>query len=217
MEAGQVTLTPEMEAKLAKVLERVKKINKLEGNDWILSEEKDGLAVHTKKDKDIGMDIVRGEGTISQSAEELLKVIIYDDAGSLEIDKTKAEGGMIQNIKDKHFFFYSKTKPPGMMVSQRDVSVLATFEKDADGTIYIIGCSFPHPKIPEYKGVVRAEVHIWAWVVTPSKGDAKVCSVVYMLQNDAKGMLPKSVVNSFAKDQASSVTNLKKYVEKQKK
>jgi len=214
MEGGATTITPELEAKLKNLLERVKKIYKLEPeNEWISSEDKEGISIHTKKDKDTGMDLVRGEGPIPLTPLEIKDILIYDDPAALEYDKTKGEGKLVENIGDKYFFFYSKTKPPGLMISTRDVSILITFETDADGIVYVYGCSTPHAKMPETKGSVRAEVILWAWVITPVKDSPNKSNVVYMLQNDAKGYLPKTVVNKFVKDQASSVYLLRKLVE----
>jgi len=100
------------------------------------------------------------------------------------------------------------------MISPRDVVVFAQVIKEEDGTIYIIGKSIVDPSIPEAKGYVRAEVQLYAWILTPWSSDKNKTTCIRMLLTDPKGSLPKMIVNKVSKNEALVVSNLRQVAEK---
>jgi dipeptidyl aminopeptidase/acylaminoacyl peptidase len=210
-------ITPELEETLKKVLERVKTLYPLNAsNDWEWQDDKDDVSVNKKTDAETGLDVIRGEGVVPMTPQEIRQILFYDNKGLLELDKNKESIEVVENIGDKYWVVHSKVKSPSFMVTPRDVVVLATWVEDADGTVYIVGRSVTHPKIPEVKSHVRADVLLYAWVMKPTKEDPTKSVTIRMLQTDPKGMIPKALVNSVAKDEALIVANMKTYAEKKK-
>jgi len=209
------SITPEQQTLLKNLLEKVRTLHSLEAkNGWQFQEEKDGITIYTKLDKDTGMKIVRGAGPIAASIDAIEDVILNDIEASLEFDKTKDSGKLVEKL-DNYYYYYSKTKSQ-FMVSSRDVCLVSTVSREPDGSVIIYGTSTTHPKVPEVKGNVRAHVHMWVWILVPTSDPNKV-DVVYILESDAKGSVPTSLANMFAKDQALSVAELRKWFERKNK
>mmetsp|Transcript_14001 Transcript_14001/g.14020 ORF Transcript_14001/g.14020 Transcript_14001/m.14020 type:complete len:96 (+) Transcript_14001:1769-2056(+) len=56
--------------------------------------------------------------------------------------------------------------------------------------------SVDDPAMPPRKGVIRAETAISGYILRPKT--ARSCTVTIISQNDVKGLVPKSIVNSMA-------------------
>jgi len=104
-----------------------------------------------------------------------------------------------------------------MMISPRDVVVMGYCVTESDGTTYIVGKSVVDPAFPEAKGFVRAEVHVYAWVLKPVKDDPNKTKLIRLLESDPKGSIPKMVVNKVAKNEALVVANMIKLMDGRKK
>jgi len=210
-------ITPELEATLKTVLEKVKTLHPLNAtNDWEWQDDKDDVSVNKKVDSETGLDIIRGEGVVPLTPQEIKKILFYDSKALLEFDKNKESIDIIENINDVYWVAHTRIKSPSFMVTPREAVVLAHWVEDADGTIYIVGRSITHPKVPEVKSHVRADVLLYAWVIIPCKDDPTKSVTIRMLQTDPKGMIPKALVNGVAKDEALIVANLKAYANKKK-
>jgi len=144
---------------------------------------------------------IRGDGQIKASAKLLWTILLKDNDAGYKYDKTKYEGFPIEEDLDKNYrYYYNRIKPPGFMVYARDTVVLLTWKENEDGSIWMYGASALHEKAPEVKGVVRANIIIWSWILTPTKEDPSVTDVTYILQTDPAGWVPTTVTNVFATD-----------------
>ncbi|MEQ2224695.1 hypothetical protein ILYODFUR_010115 [Ilyodon furcidens] len=83
---------------------------------------------------------------------------------------------------------------PGNVVGPRDfVSVRCA--KRRGSTCFLAGMSTQHPKMPEQKGVVRAENGPTCIVMKPCADDPKKTKFTWLLSLDLKGWIPKTIIN----------------------
>ena len=59
-------------------------------------------------------------------------------------------------------------------VSPRDLSLLCTWRKEEDGTIFYTGKSVVDPKMKEVRGVVRGDNDLALWVMKPFNDGGQV-------------------------------------------
>ncbi|KAM9823535.1 steroidogenic acute regulatory protein, mitochondrial [Syngnathus typhle] len=83
---------------------------------------------------------------------------------------------------------------PGNVVGPRDfVSVRCA--KRRGSTCFLAGTSTQHPKMPEQRGVVRAENGPTCIVMKPSSEDPNKTKFTWLLNIDLKGWIPKTIIN----------------------
>jgi hypothetical protein len=177
---------------------------------WKQKYKKDGIFIHKKKDKSTGIAFVRSQGTVPLSADLLRDFLLYDGETTSQKDSNIEESRTVEVIQNKFFVYYSKTKPQ-FMVSARDTVVILTYtQEEADGTIILYANSCVHPACPEVKGVIRAVIHMYGWILKPCKEDPTKTEMTYLLQCDPKGKIPKTIVNSFIEEEGLILKRLRK-------
>lgn len=83
---------------------------------------------------------------------------------------------------------------PGNVVGPRDfVSVRCA--KRRGSTCFLAGMSTQHPKMPEQRGVIRAENGPTCIVLKPSADDSNKTKFTWLLSIDLKGWIPKTIIN----------------------
>ncbi|XP_051924083.1 steroidogenic acute regulatory protein, mitochondrial [Hippocampus zosterae] len=83
---------------------------------------------------------------------------------------------------------------PGNVVGPRDfVSVRCA--KRRGSTCFLAGTSTNHPKMPEQRGVVRAQNGPTCIVMKPSSEDPNKTKFTWLLNIDLKGWIPKTIIN----------------------
>ncbi|XP_008417370.1 steroidogenic acute regulatory protein, mitochondrial [Poecilia reticulata] len=83
---------------------------------------------------------------------------------------------------------------PGNVVGPRDfVSVRCA--KRRGSTCFLAGMSTQHPKMPEQKGVIRAENGPTCIVMKPFAEDPNKTKFTWLLSLDLKGWIPKTIIN----------------------
>ncbi|KAM4745214.1 steroidogenic acute regulatory protein, mitochondrial [Anableps anableps] len=83
---------------------------------------------------------------------------------------------------------------PGNIVGPRDfVSVRCA--KRRGSTCFLAGISTQHPKMPEQKGVIRAENGPTCIVMKPCAEDPNKTKFTWLLSLDLKGWIPKTIIN----------------------
>ncbi|XP_007564655.1 PREDICTED: steroidogenic acute regulatory protein, mitochondrial [Poecilia mexicana] len=83
---------------------------------------------------------------------------------------------------------------PGNVVGPRDfVSVRCA--KRRGSTCFLAGMSTQHPKMPEQKGVIRAENGPTCIVMKPCAEDPNKTKFTWLLSLDLKGWIPKTIIN----------------------
>nr|XP_061841765.1 steroidogenic acute regulatory protein, mitochondrial-like isoform X2 [Nerophis lumbriciformis] len=83
---------------------------------------------------------------------------------------------------------------PGNVVGPRDfVSVRCA--KRRGSSCFLAGMSTQHPKMPEQRGVVRAENGPTCIVMKPSLEDPTKTKFTWLLNIDLKGWIPKTIIN----------------------
>ncbi|XP_072243115.1 steroidogenic acute regulatory protein, mitochondrial [Leuresthes tenuis] len=83
---------------------------------------------------------------------------------------------------------------PGNVVGPRDfVSVRCA--KRRGSTCFLAGMSTQHPKMPEQKGVIRAENGPTCIVMKPCAEDPNKTKFTWLLSIDLKGWIPKTIIN----------------------
>ncbi|XP_005809030.1 steroidogenic acute regulatory protein, mitochondrial [Xiphophorus maculatus] len=83
---------------------------------------------------------------------------------------------------------------PGNVVGPRDfVSVRCA--KRRGSTCFLAGMSTQHPKMPEQKGVIRAENGPTCIVMRPCAEDPSKTKFTWLLSLDLKGWIPKTIIN----------------------
>uniref|UniRef100_A0A4W6FT75 Steroidogenic acute regulatory protein, mitochondrial n=1 Tax=Lates calcarifer TaxID=8187 RepID=A0A4W6FT75_LATCA len=83
---------------------------------------------------------------------------------------------------------------PGNVVGPRDfVSVRCA--KRRGSTCFLAGMSTQHPKMPEQRGVVRAENGPTCIVLKPCAEDPNKTKFTWLLSIDLKGWIPKTIIN----------------------
>lgn len=64
-----------------------------------------------------------------------------------------------------------------------------------------VAYSSDHVDCPTKKKVVRAELFIGGWIMEPHPEDKNKTNSCYLIQVDAKGYIPKMVINATSKTQ----------------
>lgn len=196
-------------------LRQVKKYASLDpSNGWQLESDKNGLKIHTRYDNSSGCRWVRGEAVINGTPDDVERVL-YSPTNEADYDDTRAESKTIEEISG-YYFHYFRSKRPNFLVSPRDLVTCSRWIKEGE-TTYCFGASIKHPQMPDRPDLVRAEVLIWGYVLQPLLIDTNKTNVTYILGTDAKGSLPKPIVNLFISKQAYGLLKIRDWIDKHPK
>lgn len=196
-------LPEEKQQMVKKLQEKVEDLKRLvdEQDGWSEAINKDGYIVHTKK-TDNGLNCVRGQGPIGFSAAKVVE-FISTDGNTTKYDSQYKEGKVIEDLGlgINASIGYSRYKG-ATLVSDRDFCMISATFKEDDGKYVIIATSVEHPDCPDVKKVVRADLIIGGWIITPDATDPEnKCYAYYITQTNPKGSVPKMFVNQVSKNQ----------------
>jgi START domain len=121
---------------------------------------------------------------------------IWDTEVRTKWDTLFNEFRVIDVQKDYEVLYYMIKTPFG--ISKRDwvQRRIQIFDYPDPGNIILHFVSMEHPAMPPKKGAIRAETLISGYIIRPTS--EKTCKVTIISQNDIKGLIPKSIVNSIA-------------------
>ena len=181
-------------------------------NKWKLASHRNDIKIHLKLDEKSGLYFVRAEASVEASMSKIIE-LLKDNDRVTSYDST-IELLKILEEKDNHWVVYTLSKKPSLIIDKRDCVTLTKFQQENDGTCIFVGGSIPHPDYPVKQSPVRCEIPLWGWILTPRNGNTT--NLIYIVLVDPKGSVPKSMINTFYKDQAMSVRNVRNIVEDKK-
>ncbi|ORY07235.1 Bet v1-like protein [Basidiobolus meristosporus CBS 931.73] len=94
-------------------------------------------------------------------------------------------------------FQYVRTKPI-WPISARDILLFSTMKKLEDGKYVMVGKSMEHTLCPMNKGVLRMNVGFLGMCVFAEPEDDSKCRMVFVVDGDPRGWVPKNVVKFVA-------------------
>jgi len=97
------------------------------------------------------------------------------------------------------------------------VVILSSYLIKEDGTIVIGAKSIEDPRVPLDKKLVRGELQLGGWILTPDPNDKNKTKACYIACSDLKGNIPSSLFKTACRSNAISVHELRNYVEKMNK
>ena len=131
-----------------------------------------------------------------------------------EYDRFTDYAQIIEELPYRTFLAYAKIKQI-LVVASRDIvftSQIITSKKT--NTVYTPTYSIEHPDFPPKKEPIRANVLVGGWVMV-KKGEG--CQVIYAVEIDPQGSLPKFLVEKTADIQIMIVSGLKNFMMKTEK
>jgi hypothetical protein len=159
-----------------------------------------------------GVICVRGDSLLPFSLGEIFCMIqnaehfadINPQIGSSKVIKTYSSNTYVQYIKFKQIW----------PTAARDFLNITHWRLLGDNRIVIISFRDRHTKFAEIDGVVRGDLILGGYVLTPSPQGTLV---QYLVQSDLKGTIPSSVVTFVSYTQPMIVANLRKILEDNQK
>ena len=179
---------------------------------WKFLKSKNDTKMFVKK-SERGYIWVKGEMYFPHDPERIIDYLRKVDVRS-EYDRFTDYAQIIEELPYRTFLAYAKIKQI-LVVASRDIvftSQIITSKKTK--TVYTPTYSFEHPDYPAKKEPIRANVLIGGWVMV--KKD-EGCQVVYAVEIDPQGSLPKFLIEKTADIQIMIVSGLKKYMDKTEK
>lgn len=152
---------------------------------------------------------VRGDSLLPFSLGDIFCMIqnsehftdINPQIGSAKVVKTYSSNTYVQYIRFKQIW----------PTAARDFLNITHWRLLGDNRIVIVSFRDRHTKFPETDGVVRGDLILGGYVLTPSPQGTLV---QYLVQSDLKGTIPSSVVNFVSSTQPMIVLNLRIILEK---
>lgn len=140
---------------------------------------------------------------------EIVYQAIWDTSIRTKWDTLFNEFRIVDSNPEYELLYYMIKTPFGITKRdwlQRRIQIRNYPEPD---TLILHFISMENEKMPPRKGVIRAETLISGYIIRPKTPTS--CTVTIISQNDIKGLIPKSIVNSLAsKAPADWVNNMKK-------
>ncbi|KAF0692255.1 Aste57867_16654 [Aphanomyces stellatus] len=177
---------------------------------WDFQSEKDGVKAYSKSDGRLLS--VLALGSIPFAPSTVLDYLL-DPSRKHEYDVSCATCSRVRRL-DAHTvvdYFASKSV---LMVSGRDFVNLVHWRVLPDGAIVMVGKATTDVKVPPKSGLVRAEVHVAGWKITPHATDAHRSDITFMLKLDLKGSIPGYIQSKVVLDQAFSMIDVTKAMKK---
>ena len=173
---------------------------------WVKYDEKDGVTVYTQKSES-GLNCVKGEGWVDFNA-NVLEEFVFSPDTKPKCDESCEEAHFIENYGDNSKFEYLKYKGK-LLVSGRDFVTASYKQTIEDGRIVISSYSVVHPDQPEVSGLVRGDIKLAGWIITPDKDSEDRCHAVYITEIDFAGSLPTALVNQVNTNQGFFIAKVK--------
>lgn len=153
-----------------------------------------GDKVLSKVLPDVGK-VFKLEVMLEQHPDDLYKELVGNMEQMGEWNPNVKEVKILQKIgQDTMITHEVSAETPGNVVGPRDfVSVRCA--KRRGSTCFLAGMSTQHPKMPEQRGVVRAENGPTCIVMKPCTEDPNKTKFTWLLSIDLKGWIPKTIIN----------------------
>ncbi|XP_006805934.2 steroidogenic acute regulatory protein, mitochondrial [Neolamprologus brichardi] len=153
-----------------------------------------GDKVLSKVLPDVGK-VFKLEVMLEQHPDDLYKELVGNMERMGEWNPNVKEVKILQKIgQDTMITHEVSAETPGNVVGPRDfVSVRCA--KRRGSTCFLAGMSTQHPKMPEQRGVVRAENGPTCIVMKPCAEDPNKTKFTWLLSIDLKGWIPKTIIN----------------------
>ncbi|CAN9513441.1 unnamed protein product [Ophioblennius macclurei] len=153
-----------------------------------------GDKVLSKVLPDVGK-VFKLEVVLDQNPDNLYEELVGNMEQMGDWNPNVKEVKILQKIgKDTMVTHEVSAETPGNLVGPRDfVSVRCA--KRRGSTCFLAGMSTQHPKMPEQKGVVRAENGPTCIVMKHCAEDPNKTKFTWLLSIDLKGWIPKTIIN----------------------
>nr|XP_019960977.1 PREDICTED: steroidogenic acute regulatory protein, mitochondrial [Paralichthys olivaceus] len=153
-----------------------------------------GDKVLSKVLPDIGK-VFKLEVMLEQHPDNLYEELVGNMEQMGEWNPNVKQVKILQKIgKDTMVTHEESAEMPGNIVGPRDfVSVRCA--KRRGSACFLAGMSTQHPKMPEQRGVVRAENGPTCIVLKPCAEDPNKTKFTWLLSIDLKGWIPKTIIN----------------------
>lgn len=175
---------------------------------WSQVKTKDGVEVSKKKTED-SSHLVRGQGLVNGSVEEILKRVYGLDYQKI-LDPSIISIKNIEVIDDTFKIVHQQNKMPTPLTNRDFVSI--QHKRVISQDLAVTACTnIEHNSAPVDKNYVRGDVKVGGYVI--EKVDDKQCTVTYVVQVDLKGMVPGFAVNAASVDQGLTILHLRKAME----
>eukprot|EP00038_Savillea_parva_P010120 m.188071 g.188071 ORF g.188071 m.188071 type:complete len:366 (+) comp17289_c0_seq1:115-1212(+) len=210
----------EIESELASKVAELSKINEKEWNE---TANKKGVKVHTLKQQDSKLHVVRTSVTVNIPMNQVLETYNTKSEWThwqpdLKVCKTLE---LIQGEKETSLpvkeVLYAAYRVP--VLSDRDVCLFAhrfkgtPTNRNEPGVVTSLSMSMRHPACPGVRGLVRGELNVGVTYFKEIDG-GKACTVTSILHMDPRGLIPPAVINTMAAHTVSAIVNMKDYMEK---
>ncbi|KAK2837534.1 hypothetical protein Q5P01_014746 [Channa striata] len=135
------------------------------------------------------------EVMLEQNPDNLYKELVGNMEQMGEWNPNVKQVKILQKIgQDTMVTHELSAETPGNVVGPRDfVSVRCA--KRRGSSCFLAGISTQHPKMPEQRGVVRAQNGPTCIVMRPSAEDPNKTKFTWLLSIDLKGWIPKTIIN----------------------
>lgn len=187
-------------------------VDLINNGKWKFLKNKNDTKMWVKK-SERGLVWVKGETYFPFDPERIIDYLRKVDVRH-EYDRFTDYAQIIEELPYRTFLAYAKIKQI-LVVASRDIvftSQIITSKKT--NTVYTPTYSVEHPDFPPKKEPIRANVLIGGWVMV-KKGEG--CQVVYAVEIDPQGSLPKFLIEKTADIQIMIVAGLKKFMDKTEK
>eukprot|EP00359_Climacostomum_virens_P010179 CAMPEP_0204912996 /NCGR_PEP_ID=MMETSP1397-20131031/11041_1 /ASSEMBLY_ACC=CAM_ASM_000891 /TAXON_ID=49980 /ORGANISM="Climacostomum Climacostomum virens, Strain Stock W-24" /LENGTH=564 /DNA_ID=CAMNT_0052084163 /DNA_START=281 /DNA_END=1975 /DNA_ORIENTATION=- len=144
-----------------------------------------------------GLYVIKGTGVLSFSRERILS-LLKDLTRKTDYDEMFESGHSIQVITGDMEIVYQRFKKQ-FPASGRDFCILQRRITMPNGSIIAVAASTTHPSCPPVKGLVRATLHMGAFVLE-ALGETST-KVSYLTYVDLGGSVPGSIANMVQKKQ----------------
>lgn len=196
-----------------KLLDKVDELIYLSEEPGWPESDRTGEYVVYSKQTESGLNWVKGQGPINAPANEIFDFILTD-GNTPKYDKQFKSGHIIEelglgiNAKIEYSRYHGAT-----FVSDRDFWTVSAGFQLLDDHFILIATSVVHPDCPEVRKVVRGDVYIGGFIITPDANDPLNRSYMhYINQVDPKGYIPKYLINKLAVDQGFVPKKVNKYL-----
>ena len=95
-----------------------------------------------------------------------------------------------------HRVVYWLVSMPPPVLSRDLVQYISEKRDESTNTTYILYSNAPDNIVPHKFGIIRAATILSASIVRPDPTDPRSTRMTVLLQNDAKGLIPKFIINS---------------------